>query len=140
MCTSCCFPCQTYSTAEDLNKSGILYCLLGCFMPCIPILLLRGEAREKYGIEVSDMLKYQTNLIIKISHVDNIIDMFLSIFFSASCRKCFFILTSVLFCNMSTFNLRFQGSTVGDVGAACCCPGCALCQTAAEVKERGDHK
>merc|ERR1719479_331866 len=43
-------------------------------MPCIPILLLRGEAREKYGIE---------------------------------------------------------GSTVGDVGAACCCTGCALCQTAA---------
>jgi len=83
MCTSFCTPCQTYQTAEDLNKSGMLYCLLGCFMPCIPILLLRGEAREKYGIE---------------------------------------------------------GSTMGDVAASCCCTGCALCQTAVEVKERGDHK
>ena len=41
---------------------------------------------------------------------------------------------------MSTFNLRFQGSTIGDVGVAICCTECALCQTAAEVKEHGDHK
>ena len=28
---------------------------------------------------------------------------------------------------------------MGDVAASCCCTGCALCQTAVEVKERGDH-
>merc|ERR1712110_694523 len=55
MCTTFCTPCQIYRTAEDLNKSGMLYCLLSCFMPCIPVLLLRGEAREKYGIEGTTM-------------------------------------------------------------------------------------
>ena len=43
--------------------------------------------------------------------------------------------------NMHTnFTLFFQGSTMGDVGAAVCCGGCALCQTAVEVQERGDHQ
>ena len=36
-----------------MGKSGILCCLLGCILPCIPSLLLRGEARERWGIEVS---------------------------------------------------------------------------------------
>ena len=51
----CCHSCQTYGTANDLGKSGLLYCLLGCFMPCIPTLLLRQEARERYNIEVRKM-------------------------------------------------------------------------------------
>merc|ERR1712001_261910 len=51
LCGSFCTPCLVYRNAEDLDKSGILYCLLGCFMPCIPLILLRIEAREKYGIE-----------------------------------------------------------------------------------------
>ena len=46
---------MTYGTANDLGKSGLLYCLLGCFMPCIPTLLLRQEARERYNIEVRMM-------------------------------------------------------------------------------------
>merc|ERR1712115_419556 len=51
-CCECfCSPCLTYKTAEDLGKSGILYCLLGCIMPCIPALLMRQEARERYNIE-----------------------------------------------------------------------------------------
>ena len=58
LCGSFCTPCLVYRNAEDLNKSGILYCLLGCFMPCIPLLLLRSEAREKYGIEVCKLLNY----------------------------------------------------------------------------------
>merc|ERR1711981_1114719 len=53
-CCGCfCTPCQVYQNGEDLNKSGILCCLGYLFMPCIPIMLLRTEAREKYGIEGS---------------------------------------------------------------------------------------
>ena len=39
--------------AEALNKSGLLCCVLGCFFPCVPALLLRSEARDKYNIEVT---------------------------------------------------------------------------------------
>jgi len=45
--------CLTYQNAEALGKSGPLYLLLECIIPCLPILLLRKEAREKYGIEGS---------------------------------------------------------------------------------------
>ena len=50
---SFCCPCLNYENAENLGKSGILYTLLGCIMPCVPTLLLRQEARERYNIEVS---------------------------------------------------------------------------------------
>jgi Cys-rich protein (TIGR01571 family) len=30
-----------------MGKSGLLYCLLGCLMPCIPTI----QARERYNIE-----------------------------------------------------------------------------------------
>ncbi|XP_040575439.1 cornifelin [Lepeophtheirus salmonis] len=52
-CGTFCGLCFTYQQAENLGKPGILYCLLSCIFPCIPIFLLRGEAREKYGIEGS---------------------------------------------------------------------------------------
>ena len=52
-CVSFCFPCAVYRDAEALNKSGIFCGLISCFFPCIPTFLLRGEAREKYGIEGS---------------------------------------------------------------------------------------
>ena len=52
MCGTCCEPCLVYRNAEDLNKSGLLCCILGCFFPCVPALLLRGEARDRYNIEV----------------------------------------------------------------------------------------
>ena len=51
-CASFCFWCLNYKTAENLGKSGLLYTLLGCIMPCIPIMLARTEARERYNIEV----------------------------------------------------------------------------------------
>ena len=51
-CVYCCYPCAVYRDAEDLNKSGVLYGFLACLFPCIPTFLLRGETREKYGIEV----------------------------------------------------------------------------------------
>ena len=46
-CCGMCFPsCLTYRSANDLGKSGLLYFLLACCVPCIPTLLLRQEARE----------------------------------------------------------------------------------------------
>ena len=51
-CASFCFWCLNYKTAENLGKSGILYTILGCIVPCIPIMLARTEARERYNIEV----------------------------------------------------------------------------------------
>jgi len=80
-CASFCSPCLTYQTANDLGKSGLLYMVLGCIMPCIPALLLRQEARERYNLE---------------------------------------------------------GDTAEDVGTAFCCTSCVMCQTAVEIKERGD--
>ena len=53
MCGTFCGCCLNYKNAENLGKSGILYTLLSCIMPCVPILLLRQEARERYNIEVS---------------------------------------------------------------------------------------
>jgi len=52
-CGLFCEPCLVYKNAEGLNKSGVLYCLLGCISPCIPALLLRNEARDQYNIEGS---------------------------------------------------------------------------------------
>ena len=52
LCGTCCECCLVYRNAEDLNKPGLLCCILGCFFPCVPALLLRGEARERYNIEV----------------------------------------------------------------------------------------
>merc|ERR1712098_206490 len=50
-CVYLCGCCQIYNTAEHLGESGMLYFLLGCITPCIPIMMLRGKAREKYDIE-----------------------------------------------------------------------------------------
>merc|ERR1711970_327275 len=58
---TCCFSywcgcCQIYNTAEDLGKSGCLYLLMTMFItPCIPIMLLRTEARERYDIQTKEM-------------------------------------------------------------------------------------
>merc|ERR1712166_1376191 len=47
----CCFSCTSYWNAKGLGKpEPFLYGLLGCFLPCFAINILRGEAREKYGI------------------------------------------------------------------------------------------
>ena len=57
-CGLFCEPCLVYKNAEGLNKSGVLYCLLGCISPCIPALLLRNEARDQYNIEVRRYTEY----------------------------------------------------------------------------------
>merc|ERR1712062_562785 len=40
-CVTFCNPCAIYKTANDLGQSGILYVLLGCILPCVPVMLLR---------------------------------------------------------------------------------------------------
>jgi len=83
LCGTFCLPCLQYRNGNDLGQSGLFCCLLACFgLPCLPVFCLRGEARERYGIE---------------------------------------------------------GSVAGDAVCAFCCNPCASCQTANEIKERGDH-
>ena len=57
-CSICCFstwcgPCQTYSTAMGLGQSGILCCLGWWILPCLPTLMLRQQARERFDIQGS---------------------------------------------------------------------------------------
>ena len=55
LCGLCCWPCLICSNARGLGKSGLIYNILGCFLPCLPVFLLRQNAREKYGIEGGDV-------------------------------------------------------------------------------------
>ena len=48
-----CGCCLVYRTAEELGESGVLYFLLGCITPCIPVMMLRTKAREMYNIDGS---------------------------------------------------------------------------------------
>merc|ERR1712083_728200 len=55
---TCCFGyfcglCLMMQNADNLGENMWLYCLMSCFTPCIPMLLLRGKARERYNIEGS---------------------------------------------------------------------------------------
>ena len=50
-CGYCCLPCQMGKNADRLGESSFLYCILTCCIPCVPIFLLRGKARERYGID-----------------------------------------------------------------------------------------
>ena len=55
LCGLFCWPCLICSNARGLGKSGLIYNILGCFLPCLPVFLLRQNAREKYGIEGGDV-------------------------------------------------------------------------------------
>ena len=58
--------CLNYRNAEKLGKSGLLCTLLFCFAtPCLPIFLLRHEARDKYDIDVSIVDFVKILLILK---------------------------------------------------------------------------
>lgn len=72
MCGTFCGVCQVYQNAESLGQngediyminfgclkvfttmlSGVLCCLFAMVLPCVPVMMLRQEAREKYNIEV----------------------------------------------------------------------------------------
>ena len=41
--------------AERLGESNFLYCILTCAVPGIGIFLLRNKAREKYGIDGTNL-------------------------------------------------------------------------------------
>ena len=53
MCGWCCPICQVADSAQRLGESYLLYFVLGCFVPCVPVFLVRDKAREKYGLEGS---------------------------------------------------------------------------------------
>ena len=53
MCGWCCPICQVADSAQKLGESYLLYFVLGCFVPCVPVFLVRDKAREKYGLEGS---------------------------------------------------------------------------------------
>merc|ERR1712066_687460 len=55
LCGTFCVPCLICSNARGLEKSGLLYNILGCILPCLPTMMLRGTARDKYHIEGNDM-------------------------------------------------------------------------------------
>ena len=67
---------------QGLEKPGIICCLLGCIMPCIPTLLLRSEAREKYNIE--GRCKNQIVHFVCASKSEFLLDLLKSSKFSAS--------------------------------------------------------
>ena len=45
---SCCMLCDN---AQALGKSGLVYNILNCIVPCIPMFLLRQEASKQFGIK-----------------------------------------------------------------------------------------
>ncbi|XP_023339378.1 cornifelin [Eurytemora carolleeae] len=52
-CGTFCDCCLVYQNADNLGKSGLLCCLLACMIPCVPTMILRNEARERWGIQGS---------------------------------------------------------------------------------------
>merc|ERR1712215_61087 len=53
LCGTFCVPCLICTNARAMDKSGCLYNILSCLLPCLPTFLLRQEARERYGVEGS---------------------------------------------------------------------------------------
>ena len=53
LCGSFCAPCLMRRNADDLGKNGLLLLVLFYCVPCVPIFILRKEAREKFGIKGS---------------------------------------------------------------------------------------
>ena len=39
------------SNAQALGKSGLVYNILSCIVPCVPMFLLRQEASKQFGIK-----------------------------------------------------------------------------------------
>merc|ERR1719284_2053615 len=47
-----CSPCAFYDMAEDMEPgTGVMHLVLGVIFPLAPLFVLRGQAREKSGIE-----------------------------------------------------------------------------------------
>ena len=83
LCGYCCGCLIVKRNADDMGRGdGLLCCLLSLCIPCLPVFVMRSEARERYGID---------------------------------------------------------GSTVDDAVCSFCCSSSVNCQTAVEIKERGDR-
>ena len=63
MCGWCCPICQVADSAQKLGESYLLYFVLGCFVPCVPVFLVRDKAREKYGLEGSTGKNYHISYL-----------------------------------------------------------------------------
>ena len=93
--------CSTY---HFLSQSGCLYVLLGCILPCVPVLLLRQEARERY-IQRIGKLKYR-------QHES----------YSLRAEVMRGLSPHHLFLNVNRYNI--EGDTLGDVASSFCCTSC----------------
>merc|ERR1711894_66838 len=51
LCGWCCGPCLLCQNANKMGESPVLYYILSCISPCVPIFLLRQKLREQNGIE-----------------------------------------------------------------------------------------
>ena len=87
-----------------LSQSGCLYVLLGCILPCVPVLLLRQEARERY-IQRKVKLKY---------HQHESYSLRAEVMRGLSPHH--------LFLNVNRYNI--EGDTLGDVASSFCCTSC----------------
>jgi Cys-rich protein (TIGR01571 family) len=47
---SFCPTCLICQNANGLGESGCMFAVLSCFVPCVALTLLRGNARARYGI------------------------------------------------------------------------------------------
>ena len=50
LCGTFCSCCMICSNAQALGKSGLVYNILACIVPCVPMFLLRQEASKQFGI------------------------------------------------------------------------------------------
>ena len=50
LCGTFCPCCMICSNARALGKSGLVYNVLACIVPCVPMFLLRQEASRQFGI------------------------------------------------------------------------------------------
>lgn len=117
----CCFSCTSYRNAKGLGKpTPLLYGLLGCFLPCFAITILRGEAREQHRI---------WNLLKKIVKSRKLRD------------NSYIYRRILLFSGEAREQYGIDGSVGGDIIKSCCfCLPCTNCQLSNEVKSQGGYE
>ena len=58
----CCLSCTSYRNAKGLGQpTPLLYGLLGCFLPCFAINILRGKAREQHRTLKSILIRFKSS-------------------------------------------------------------------------------
>ena len=116
----CCFSCTSYRNAKGLGKpTPVLYGLLGCFLPCFAINMLRGEAK-KNNLESENNTKIVKSRKLK----ENSYIYRRKLFLSGEAREQYGI----------------AGGVCGDIAKSCFCMPCSNCQLSTEVKSRGGYE